>query len=485
MNLTQILARMGEVRDELVTLGNIDGELSAEQDTRWNELNDEFADLDTKRTAFEARAARARELAGLGAFERGSGPDDMPNEDFLGAPGSEGTSPRFKNPWDLSEIRTFTSTPEAVGTDLKARAFAAIEKMPQMTDKRREVLTQFIERFDDDHGTMARQILVTSSPEYLRAFGKLITGRGNLLSPAEQLAVQRSEWAMRAMSTTDAAGGFAIPQQLDPTLILTADGSVNPFRQIARKVVAIRDVYSFTSTGHTSWSYDAEAAQVSDDATTFAGPTITIHKAAGFVPISIEALADIPNVAEEVGRLLALGKDDLEATQFATGSGTAPQGIVTALTGTSSVVASATTDTFAVTDVYNVEEALPAKYRAKGQWTGAKPIYNDIRQFATANDHKVWARLGEGQPARLLDYPAHEASGMDSSITAAADNFVLVLGDWDNYVIADRLGMTVEYIPHLFGTANGRPTGQRGWYAYVRHGADSVNDGAFRMLNVT
>jgi len=45
----------------------------------------------------------------------------------------------------------------------------------------------------------------------------------------------------------------------------------------------------------------------------------------------------------------------------------------------------------------------------------------------------------------------------------------------------------MEFIPHLFqqttaGSGFGRPTNQRGWLAYVRHGADSINDGAFRML---
>jgi predicted phage gp36 major capsid-like protein len=51
-------------------------------------------------------------------------------------------------------------------------------------------------------------------------------------------------------------------------------------------------------------------------------------------------------------------------------------------------------------------------------------------------------------------------------------------------VIADRIGTTVEFVPHLFGS-NRRPTNQRGWLAYVRHGAAVVNSGAFRLLNVT
>jgi HK97 family phage major capsid protein len=72
---------------------------------------------------------------------------------------------------------------------------------------------------------------------------------------------------------------------------------------------------------------------------------------------------------------------------------------------------------------------------------------------------------------------------MTGTITAAQNNRIAVVGDFSNYVIADRIGLTVEFIPHLFGTTNGRPKGQRGWFAYYRTGADSVNDAGFRMLN--
>jgi hypothetical protein len=66
-----------------------------------------------------------------------------------------------------------------------------------------------------------------------------------------------------------------------------------------------------------SWSYDAEASEVSDDAPTFAGPSIPIYKAQGFVPISMEAMMDASNATQEIGRLLAFGKDVLEASSFA------------------------------------------------------------------------------------------------------------------------------------------------------------------------
>src|SRR5690606_129006 len=91
--------------------------------------------------------------------------------------------------------------------------------------------------------------------------------------------------------------------------------------------------------------------------------------------------------------------------------------------------------------------------------------------------------------------PTSESEAMESDPAATDDSdpgtdrsdSLLVFGDFSNYVIADRLGTTVEFIPHLFqqataGSGVGMPTGQRGWYAYARVGADAVNPAAFRLL---
>jgi len=286
------------------------------------------------------------------------------------------------------------------------------------------------------------------------------------------------------MSLTDAEGGYLVPFQLDPTVIITSDGSRNQIRQVARQVVATGDRWNGVSSGAVSWSWDAEASEVSDDATTFAQPNIAIHKAAGFVPISIEALADEANVTSEVARLLAFGKDELESAAFTLGTGTGqPTGIVTALNGTASEVTSGTLATFAAVDLYSVDSALPARYRGNSAWLGHRGTYNAIRQFDTSGGAQMWERVGAGQPSQLLGRPALESEEMATGSTSGTN--LLVYGDWSHYVIADRVGMTVEFVPHLFGAATpGRPTGQRGWYAYYRVGADSVHDGAFRMLSV-
>jgi HK97 family phage major capsid protein len=111
-------------------------------------------------------------------------------------------------------------------------------------------------------------------------------------------------------------------------------------------------------------------------------------------------------------------------------------------------------------------------------------FYNEMRQDS-ATQNAFWEGIGGDRPATLLGRPVYESEDMDSVVGAGEENYMAIIGDFSNYVIADRMGMQVETIPHLFGTPNNRPTGNRGFFAMARTGADSVNDGAFSMLNVT
>ena len=73
---------------------------------------------------------------------------------------------------------------------------------------------------------------------------------------------------------------------------------------------------------------------------------------------------------------------------------------------------------------------------------------------------------------------------MDSSVTALADNYILWYGDFSQYRIRDRIGMSVELVPVVMGS-NRRPTGKRGWYVRWRNGARLSVAGAVQVLNVT
>ncbi|MGO9355401.1 MAG: phage major capsid protein [Mycobacterium sp.] len=191
---------------------------------------------------------------------------------------------------------------------------------------------------------------------------------------------------------------------------------------------------------------------------------------------------DAPTLVSEIGKLLSDGMLQLLNVALTTGSGTgSPTGIVTALTGGSSLVNTATADTLVAGDVYNVQSSLGPRWQANARWAANLAILNKLRQFETSNGALVFPSL-QNDPPTLLGRPVHELSNMDGTLGGGAGNDpVLLYGDFSNFVVSQRIGSAVELIPHLFGSSQ-RPTGQRGMYMYARYGSDSVNDAAFRLL---
>jgi HK97 family phage major capsid protein len=95
--------------------------------------------------------------------------------------------------------------------------------------------------------------------------------------------------------------------------------------------------------------------------------------------------------------------------------------------------------------------------------------------------------LGGLLPTRegpVIGMPKVELSTMGTATTTTGTK-IMMAGDWKTgYLIADRLGMQVELVPHLFGAANHYPTGQRGLFAIWRTGRGVVAANALRYLEV-
>jgi HK97 family phage major capsid protein len=342
---------------------------------------------------------------------------------------------------------------------------------------------------DHERSWAARWVSDTGSSEYRSAFAKLVmfgeSRAGLEWTAAEREAydrVSRLKGEQRALSLTDSAGGFLVPFELDPSVMITNAGSTNPLLQISRVVTTISDVWHGVSSAGVQASWDAEASEVSDDSPAFAEPSIPNYKGQAFIPFSIELAGDAPTLLAELGKLLSDGLLQLLNVALTTGSGTGnPTGIVTALTGGSSVVSTATADTLVAADVYNVQNTLGPRWQPNARWAANLAIINTLRQFQTANGSLVFPELRDSTPT-LLGRPVHELSNMDSTLGGGAGNDpVLLYGDFSNFVVSQRIGSAVELIQHLFGS-NLRPTGQRGLWMYARYGSDSVNDAAFRLL---
>lgn len=359
-------------------------------------------------------------------------------------------------------------------TDTISRALAAVDNAPRhVDDKGKEHLHDLL-HMDNRHAPLiARHMLLTGSDEYHDQFREYVASRGTYVGEALRAA----------MSLTDAQGGYLVPFTLDPTIILTNVGAANPFRQISTiKTIATDTWNGVTSAGVTA-EWTAEGTEAADASPTLAQPTITPKKADAWVFGSYEVLAD-SGFASELGRLLGDAKDRLEAAAFATANtgATIPRGVVAAVQAvTASIVTSAATGVFAVDDVYNTSDALRPRDAAQASWVANKKIFSLTRRFDTAGGSSFWANLGMGVPNQLLGQPTYEASAMTGVVTTGSN--VLLAGNFSEYYIVDRVGMAVMYDPIVKGT-NGRPTGQGGWFAFWRVGADVVDPGAFRLLQL-
>lgn len=419
----------------------------------------------------EGRAKLAELEARSEALSARTAPVNMPNQI---------NKPSERSVYDVSEIRY-----GAPAGEVRDRGARAIDATRGLTDAQKTQAEHVMRSAEGDRdGSVARHIVATGNPEYRSAFVKALGGEADMWSNEERAAVQ----AVRAASLTNNAGGFAVPFTLDTTIIDTGSHSTNPFRAISRIVQTTTNSWNGVSSAGITASWDAEAAEVSDDAPTLAQPSIPVYKGAAFVPFSIEIGQDWAGMESDVRTMIMRAKDDLEGAAFVSGNGTsAPQGVVTALDGTASEIAPTTAETFAAADVYKLESALEARYGSNASWVAHKVWYNAIRQFDTAGGSALWEHIGGGRPGQLLGYNAYESSDMDGVLpnaAATADNFGLLLGDFSNYVIVDRVGMSVELIPHLFATANNRPSGQRGFYAHWRTGAEVVNVKGIQMLSI-
>lgn len=80
---------------------------------------------------------------------------------------------------------------------------------------------------------------------------------------------------------------FAVPFELDPTILLTSSDALNPVRQLARVFMTVTDQWKGVSSAGVTAAYQAEAAELADGTPTLAQPVIDCAMWRVFVPFSI------------------------------------------------------------------------------------------------------------------------------------------------------------------------------------------------------
>lgn len=473
MNLREIIDRQEAIRAELDAIEK-NPATNEETDGEWvDTLIDEHDALEKRRVPLAERAQKLNLIASATIDDEEPTATRTATEPGDARPNQAPTQV-YRNKRDPFENLDEVARNLVRGAEVRSRAADAIEwvsrsQWVEFPDDHAERATQLIGQVDQRAATgIAKHILRTGSQDYFDAF--------------RQYMADPEGMAQRATTVATGSLGFMLPFVLDPTIILTNSGSSNPFRQVSRVEQTTSTTWNGVSSAGVNAAMVGEAVAATDASPTVGQVQITPQKAHAWVFGSYESLED-SDLGAQLPRLFADAKDRLEEANFATGAGTGvfPQGAVTAATTGNTAAVTA----YAVGDVYTLQGRLGPRFRnsPRAAWMANLFYLNKTRQFDTAGGSSFWANLGQGTPEQLLGKPVYESSSMSTG--TATGSLVLLFGDFEQYIIVDRIGMSILYNPMLTAAATANlPTGEAGWYAFWRYGAKASTANALQTLRI-
>jgi HK97 family phage major capsid protein len=496
--LDAVLERRAELAGRQETLAGY-AHRSGPQETEWAQNDAEILFLDElagekqteiRRANIDRVRRAAQDPANLESGYAGDAPGFVPDMRSGRLESPFQVIARAGDPWGAEDTS---------GAGYIARAHSALEALSErLSPDGAELLAQAIserltvdgitvKRSRDEAADAAALILALSNPHYESAMRSVLrnpelfaAGMGHMIwSDAERQAmhdVMGNELARAAFAESAGnLGAYALPLQLDSSIVLTNSGVVGPFRKLGRTVIGTSNTWNGVSSAGVTSSWVAEAAVVPDATPTLGQIVITPFKQASWAYGSFEVMDDT-ELSAQLPMLFADGKTRLENTAFAVGTGTTqPYGVVTA------AAADAGTGVLTNTMIYGLHGNLPPRFRvgdsSRPAWISNVSMMNAARQLIPGTGMTtsiVNDNTSDGIP-EMLSIDFYEASAM---VGGSTGNRELALADFSQFIIVDRIPTVILAEPLVKDTATQRPTGQRGWLQYSRVGSDLTTRGA-------
>jgi len=288
----------------------------------------------------------------------------------------------------------------------------------------------------------------------METFRRFLANGPTIFSAEEVRALQ---------ADSDILGGYMVPpMQFVNELIKAVDDLV-----FIRKIARVIPVTTGDSLGAPSLDADpadadwtAEIATGSEDSTMAIGKReLHPHPLAKRIKSSNKLIrvSAIP-VEQLVRERLAYKFGVTEEKGFLTGSGAnQPLGVFTASDdgiSTGRDVSTGNAETEIKADgLVNAKYALKGQYWGRAQWVFHRDGLKQIALMKDGNGQYMFqTSMREGQPDRLLNFPFNMSEYAPNTFTTGL--YVGVLGDFDNYWIADALNMTVQRLAELYAETN-------------------------------
>lgn len=376
-----------------------------------------------------------------------------------------------RSKWDAM-LADYEETEARIATAEKAESLRALpEGIPDLGVEKRE------ERIEPRSAIEHR-----ASPEYSEAYDVFL--RGNQLTPEQRSLLQANQAEMRAQSTTDAAGGYTIPEGFagyitetmasfsglygaagsgsGPQLLRTATGNTIPFP-------------TNDDTGN-SGSIITENTQVSEQDTVFGVRNLGAYMfSSDLIRVSLQLLQDeAVNLQAYLGNILGKRLGRGVAPYFSNGTGTAqPTGLATA--ATDNALNKSAAAGYSHTLLLDFEHSLDPAYRGNASWVFNDATLKALKALVDTNARPLWlpgdaSISGGGAGPQLMGYNYVVDQSFDSLATGG--NY-MAFGDLSEFIIREVLGVNMyrfneRYMDFL----------QIGWMGYARWDSNLIDTSA-------
>lgn len=439
----------GNVATEIQKMADVleseDRDFSAEEQEKWDKLNKDVNDL-------ESRIARAEKIEGargldgrlpsvsdpdVGRGDRTPVGDD--DDELRAAPNRDADSPEAR-------MQRFRDEQTAIG------AWARAQVGHELRDAEMEA---------------CRRVRINPRGKYLDL----------VMDDTRQIRLRRNKYraAEFRADVTAGSGGETIPEGFvnNWEMALLEFGGVRQVATIIRTASGNDLPWPTTDDTGNTGRLLAEATAVTETDITTSSLVLNAYKySSDLVKVSAELLEDSAfDIPSELGRMLGTRIGRITNTHFTTGDGSAkPNGIVTAsaLGKTTAAAGAITAD-----EVIDLFHSVDPAYRNQ---PGAGWMFHDnvlavIRKLKGSDNNYLWQPgLQAGEPPLLLGKPYTINQDMQSTVVTATKT--MIFGNLRKYIIRDVAGFRLRRLVERYADAD-----QEGFVAFSRHDGDELDAG--------
>lgn len=274
---------------------------------------------------------------------------------------------------------------------------------------------------------------------------------------------------------------------------------ISPMRKICRIQQTSGEKVQMPALANDASAYWATEQSAFTDSTdpTVSMINIPVHEMRGLLKISEQNLEDsMFDLEALIKERLGLKFAQTEGTAFISGNGNGkPRGILSYPTKASSsysggsaglnnvtdavpyVLSGAAAGKINADDVLNTPMDLKAVYDRNSTYIFTRSTLNTIRLFKDSQNRPLWQPFAGGNlPAMIYDRPYLEMPDMQQ---IASGNFPIAVGDFQQYMIVDRVTLNIRQLNELYAAS-----GLVGFIARMRVGGDLLLPESIRLLKV-